>query len=108
MNGYVFLGLAIALEIFSTSMLKLSEGFTRLYPSLAFTIGMGASFYAFSQAMIIIPLNIAYAIWSGVVTIFTALVSVLIWKESINLYSGIGITLIVIGVIMLNLKGSTH
>jgi small multidrug resistance pump len=108
MNGYVFLAIAISLEVFSTSMLKLSEGFTKLYPSLVFIIGMSASFYAVAQAMTVIPLNIAYAIWSGLGTVLTALIAVLIWKESINLYSGIGIALIVLGVIMLNLKGPAH
>lgn len=108
MNGYSFLVIAIALEVFSTSMLKLSEGFTKLYPSLVFIVGMSASFYAVAQAMTFIPLNVAYAIWSGLGTVLTALVSVLIWKETINIYSGIGIVLIVIGVVMLNLKGPSH
>lgn len=108
MNGYVFLVIAIALEVFSTSMLKYSEGFTKLYPSLAFIVGMSASFYAVAQAMIVIPLNITYAIWAGLGTVLTTFVAIFLWKESINLYSGIGIALIVIGVVMLNLKGPTH
>ena len=108
MNGYVFLGIAIALEVFSTSMLKYSEGFTKLYPSLAFIVGMSASFYGVAQAMTVIPLNIVYAIWAGLGTVLTALVAILIWQESINLYSGIGILLIVIGVVMLNLRGPVH
>ena len=49
MNGYVFLGLAILLEIFSTSMLKASDGFTKMLPSFVFAAGMGLSFYAFSK-----------------------------------------------------------
>lgn len=78
MNGYVFLGIAIALEVFSTSMLKYSEGFTKLYPSLAFIVGMSASFSAVAQVMTVIPLNIAYAIWAVLGTVLTAVVSVLI------------------------------
>ena len=62
MNGYVLLGIAIACEVFSTSMLKASAGFSKLMPSLAFIVGMSASFYTVSQAMNSIPLNIAYAI----------------------------------------------
>lgn len=108
MNGYVFLVIAIALEVFSTSMLKYSEGFTKLYPSLAFIVGMSASFYAVAQTMTIIPLNITYAIWAGLGTVLTVLVAIVLWKESITLYSGIGIVLIVIGVVMLNLKGPAH
>ena len=108
MNGYIYLAAAIVLEVLSTSMLKYSAGFTKLYPSIAFAVGMSASFYAVAQAMTTIPLNIAYAIWAGMGTVLTALVAVFVWKESINIYSGLGIVLIVIGVVLLNLKGPAH
>lgn len=108
MNGYIYLAAAIVLEIISTSMMKYSAGFTKLYPSIAFAVGMSASFYALAHAMTTIPLNIAYAIWAGVGTVLTALVAVFVWKESINIYSGFGIALIVIGVVLLNLKGPAH
>lgn len=62
MNEYIFLGLAIILEIFSTSMMKASVGFTKFIPSFIFILGMGSSFYFLSQALTSIPLNIAYAI----------------------------------------------
>lgn len=108
MNGYTFLGIAILLELFSTSMLKASEGFTKLMPSIVFIGGMGSSFYLMSQALVTIPLSVAYAVWSGVGTALTALIGILIWKEQLNIYSGIGVVLIVIGVVLLNLKGSGH
>jgi small multidrug resistance pump len=108
MNGYIFLTIAIAFEVFSTSMLKASEGFSNLMPSLAFIIGMGVSFYTLSQALTLIPLSISYAIWSGLGTVLTALVALLIWKEPINIYTSVGILLIISGVVLLNLKGSSH
>ncbi len=108
MNEYVFLGIAIALELFSTSMMKASEGFTKFLPSIAFIGGMGTSFYLMSQALSSIPLSIAYAIWSGLGTALTALIGVLVWKEQLNIYSGLGIVLIVLGVVLLNLKGPGH
>lgn len=108
MNGYTFLGIAILLELFSTSMLKASEGFTKLMPSIVFIGGMGSSFYLMSQALMTIPLSVGYAVWSGVGTALTALIGILIWKEQLNIYSGIGVVLIVIGVVLLNLKGSGH
>lgn len=107
-NGYVFLALAITLEIFSTSMLKASEGFSKILPSIVFIVGMGSSFYALSQALTHIPLSIAYAIWSGVGTALTALIAVLVWRETISAYTIIGIAFIIIGVVLLNLKGSAH
>lgn len=108
MNGYVLLGIAIAFEVFSTSMLKASVGFTKLLPSIAFIVGMGLSFYIVSQAMTVIPLNIAYAIWSGLGTVLTAMVAILVWKEPVNIYTAAGIALIVLGVVLLNLKQAGH
>lgn len=108
MNGYVFLCIAIACEVFSTSMLKASVGFSKLVPSLAFIIGMGTSFYTLSLSLTLIPLNIAYAIWSGSGTVLTALIAIMIWKEPVNIYTFIGIALIIIGVVVINLKSSVH
>lgn len=108
MNGYVLLSIAIFCEVFSTSMLKASAGFSKLLPSLAFIVGMGTSFYTLSQALNFIPLNIAYAIWGAMGTVLTALVAFLIWKEPFNIFTGVGITLIVIGVAVLNFKGAGH
>lgn len=108
MNGYVFLSLAIAIELFSTSMMKASAEFTKLIPSVAFIVGMSSSFYLLAQALTSIPLSIAYAIWSGVGTALTALIAVLIWKEQLNIYTLAGIVLIIVGVVLLNLKGAGH
>ncbi len=108
MNGYVLLAIAIVCEIFATSMMKASAGFSKLIPALSFVVVMSASFYILSQALTQIPLSVAYAIWSGVGTALTALVAVLIWKEDFNMYMAAGIAFIVIGVILLNLKGPGH
>lgn len=108
MNGYLLLAFAILLELISTSLLKFSAGFTKLVPSACFALCMGISFYALSQALLYIPLNVAYAIWAGAGTALTAIIGVLLWKESIDLNGFIGIALIVSGVIILNLKASVH
>lgn len=108
MNGYVLLCIAIACEVFSTSMMKASFGFSKLVPSLSFVIGMGGSFYTFSQSLTLIPLNIAYAIWSGFGTILTEFIAILIWKEPVNHYTFIGIAFIIIGVVILNLTSPVH
>lgn len=108
MNGYLLLAAAIFMEIISTSLLKFSAGFTKILPSVCFVLGMGLSFYALSQALLHIPLNVAYAIWSGVGTALTALIGVLLWKEHIDLYGMIGIALIIAGVVVLNLKSGVH
>ena len=108
MNGYIFLGLAVIFEIISTSMMKASAGFTKLIPSVIFILGMGSSFYVLSRALTTIPLSVAYASWAGVGTALTALVAVLIWKEDLNIYAVVGIAFIIVGVVILNLKGGAH
>ena len=51
MNGYVFLIASILLEVFSTQMMKLSAGFTKIFPTILFIIGMGLCFYLFSKTL---------------------------------------------------------
>lgn len=108
LKAYVFLAIAIISEIFGTSMLKASEGFTRLYPSLATVVGFGVAFYSLSLSLQQIPLGIAYAIWSGVGTAITAVIGIVVWKETASLTTALGIVLIIAGVIIINLKGLNH
>ncbi|WP_285399210.1 multidrug efflux SMR transporter [Lysinibacillus sp. fls2-241-R2A-57] len=102
MNGYLFLMLSIVSEVFATTMLKYSEGFTILGPSIAVAIGYGISFYSLSLCLKTLPLSLAYAVWSGIGTALTVIVGIVLWGDVFNLYSAIGITLIIGGVILLN------
>jgi len=102
MKGYLFLTLSIISEVFATTMLKFSDGFTVLVPSLAVAIGYGISFYSLSLCLKTMPLSLAYAIWSGVGTALTVLVGIVIWHDIFTVYSAIGIALIIGGVILLN------
>lgn len=106
--AYLFLAISIISELIGTSMLKASEGFTRLYPSLFTIVAFIISFFFISLTMKTLPLNMTYAIWSGVGAVATTIISVMIWKEKINTGSIIGIALIVIGVVVLNLFGAGH
>lgn len=102
---YLYLAIAIIAEIIGTTFLKNSEGFTKLYPTLFTILSFTACFYFLSLSIRTIPLNIAYATWSGVGLVIVSLISILIFKEATNLISVIGITLIVIGVVLLNFFG---
>jgi multidrug resistance protein EbrA len=104
MNSYVLLSLAIVSEVFGSSMLKASNGFKRLLPSIAVVAGMGLAFFNLSLALKEIPLGTAYAIWSGVGTALTALVGVLAYKESLNVKKVAGLLLIIGGVVLLKLS----
>ncbi|WP_141995045.1 multidrug efflux SMR transporter [Bacillus sp. B4EP4a] len=104
MNPYAFLAIAILSEVFGSSMLKVSNGFKRLFPSIGVVIGMGLAFYCLSLSLITIPLGTAYAIWSGIGTALTALVGVIVYKESFNMKKFSGLVLIIGGVVVLKLS----
>ncbi|WP_255668520.1 DMT family transporter [Brevibacillus daliensis] len=108
MKAYLFLAIAIASEIFGTSMLKASDGFTKLYPSIGTVLAFGVAFYSLSLSLQQIPLGIAYAIWSGVGTAVTAIIGIVIWKETASVSTVMGILLIIAGVVVINLKGTAH
>lgn len=102
MSGYILLGIAIIAEVFGSSMLKLTEGFKKLFPSIGVIIGYAIAFYSLSLALQTLPLGLAYAIWAGVGTALTALVGITFYKEGINLRKTLGILLIIGGVALLN------
>ena len=106
--SYLFLGLAIVSELIGTSLLKASEGFSKLFPTLGLLICFTLAFFFLSLSLKTIPLNLAYAIWSGLGTVATVIISILIWKEKVNVASLSGIALIIIGVVILNLYGPGH
>lgn len=100
--GYIALGIAIASEVVGTTMLKMSEGFTQLLPSMGVIIGFIIAFYSLSISLRELPLSLAYAIWSGVGTVLTALVGMVVWGDPFGILTFAGIVLIVGGVVLLN------
>lgn len=107
---YLYLVLAIVLEVLGSSFMKASDGFSKLLPTTITIIAYIACFFFLSQALKSIPLGIAYAIWGGLGIVLTALISVIIFKQSLDLPAIIGIILIVAGVFVMNFfsKSSTH
>lgn len=106
--SWVYLFLAILLEVSSTTCLKLSQGFTKLLPSVLLFILYGFSFISFSLALKKIEISVAYAIWSGVGTTLIATVGILWFREPLSALKIISIGLIIIGVIGLRLNGGIH
>lgn len=99
---YLYLALAIVLEVLGSSFMKASDGFSKLLPTTITIIAYIACFFFLSQALKSIPLGIAYAIWGGLGIVLTALISVIIFKQSLDLPAIIGIILIVAGVFVMN------
>ncbi len=103
MNGWWLLLLAIISEVIGSTALKASQGFTRLLPSLVVALGYGLAFYFLSLTLKTIPLNTAYAVWSGLGTALIAVLGWLVLKEPMNGTIALGIVLIIVGVVVLNL-----
>jgi small multidrug resistance pump len=97
---------AIAAEVIATSALKLSDGLTRLLPSVVVALGYILSFVLLAQALKQLQVSVAYAIWSGVGTAAVAVIGIVALKESATMTKILGIVLIISGVVTLNLAGA--
>lgn len=106
MNAYLLLLIAIICEVFGSSMMKATNGFKKLLPTLGLVIGYGLAFYTLSLSLKTLNLGVAYAVWAGLGTALTALVGVFIYKENFNTKKFWGLALIICGVILLNLGGA--
>ena len=104
---YVTLGIAILAEIVATSLLKASQEFTRLWPSIGVVIGYAVSFYFLALTLRSMPVGIAYAIWSGVGIVLIALIGWLVFGQKLDAPALIGCALIISGVMVINLFSAT-
>jgi small multidrug resistance pump len=99
---WIYLGIAIVSEVMASSALRASDGFTRAWPTLALIVGYGISFYFLSLTLRTIPMGIAYAVWSGVGILLICIIGWLMFGQTLDLPAIIGLTLIVAGVVILN------
>ena len=105
-SACVFLILAVVLGVTSNSFAKSAEGFTLFIPSVITGITIVLCMYALSMVMKNIPMGITYASFAGLTIIATVIVGVIRFNQVPNLYSLIGLVLIIIGVLMVNLLGN--
>jgi small multidrug resistance pump len=100
--NWLYLAVAIVLEVIATSALKASDGFTRLLPSLLVVVGYSAAFYLLSLTLRTMPVAVVYGVWSGVGVVLITLVGWLWFKQELDIAAFIGIALIASGVVILN------
>ena len=100
---YILLGSAIILEIIATTLLKASEGFTKLLPAAGCIVFYILCFYMFSKALLSINLGVAYATWCAGGIVATTIISAAVFGQKINTIGVIAIVLIITGCIILNL-----
>ncbi len=103
--NWLFLALAIVLEVCGTTSMKLSEGFAKLLPSIMIFVFYGLSFAALTVTLKSIEVSVAYAIWAGVGTALIAAIGILWFKEPSGALKLASIALIILGVVGLNLVG---
>lgn len=100
---YLFLTIAIISEVIATSLLKATNEFTKLWPSLIVIAGYGCSFFFLTLTLKQIPVGIAYAIWSGLGIVLVSIISFIVYQQKLDTPAIIGISLIISGVVVINI-----
>jgi small multidrug resistance pump len=107
-KAWIFLVLAILFEVAGTTSMKLSEGFSRLIPSILLFVFYAASFVSVTFALEKIDVSVAYAVWSGVGTALISIIGIFFFRETVTVLKIVSIILIIIGVVGLNLAGARN
>jgi len=106
--AYTILIIAVVLGTASNGFAKSAQGFTLLIPSVITAITIVLCMYSLSLVMKVIPVGITYASFAGLCIVATVLVGVFKFNQIPNLYTIIGLGLIIVGVLMVNLIGKTN
>lgn len=107
MNPWILLAISICLEIVATNLLKVSDGFTKLLPTVGSLALYAISFYFVSLVFRTLSVGLVYAIWSGVGIVLTAIVAYFAFGQKIDTAGLIGMALIISGVLVINLFSQT-
>ncbi|GIP37179.1 multidrug resistance protein EbrB [Paenibacillus sp. J31TS4] len=106
MKSSLYLALAIACEAFGSVMLKLSDGFAKLLPTIGVAAGFLTAFFLFSLSLKGLALSTAYAVWSGVGTALTVVLGVLLFQEALSPARLSFLLLLVAGIVVLTRAGT--
>ena len=107
-SAYIILIVAVALGTAANGFAKSAQGFTLWIPSIITAITIVLCMYTLSLVMKIIPVGITYASFAGLCIVATVIVGVFKFNQMPNLYTMIGLALIIAGVLMVNLVGKTN
>lgn len=103
MLNYVFLFLAIVMEAAGTTLLKMSDQFTKVVPSIFSLLCYVGSLYLLSLCLRTIPIGIAYATWSALGIALITISGIFFFKQTPDIGAIVGLLLIISGVAVLNL-----
>ncbi len=106
--SWLYLTIAIVMEVCGTTCMKLSDGFTKRLPAVLLFVFYTISLGALTLALKKIDVSVAYAIWSGLGTVLIAIIGIVGFREPTTALKVCSIALIVIGVVGLHLSGGGH
>ena len=107
LSGYIYLALAIITGIASNGFLKTTEGFSKISPTIFCVTSIVVCLFCISKAMTIIPVGFTYATYGALTITAVTIFGILKYNQVPNIYGIIGISLIIIGVILVNFLGKT-
>ena len=106
-SGYIFLFIGIIAGVSANSFAKISDGFSKLTPTVACLFLMSITMFSLAKGMTVIPVGFAYATYSATTVAAILLFGIVKYNQIPNIYGVIGIFLIVAGVLIVNLLGKT-
>ena len=107
MPGYLYLSIASVLEVIATSSMKALDGFNKPLPLILVVVGYPVSLFLLSLVVKTVPVGVAYAIWSGMGIVLVSITANFIYQQKLDLPAIIGMSMIVGGVIVMQLFSST-
>ena len=106
-NAYLYLIVAVILGTASNAFAKSAQGFTLLVPSIMTAVTIVGCMYTLSLVMKTIPVGITYASFAGLCIIATIVIGIIKFNQMPDLYTILGMVLIISGVLIVNLLGKT-
>ena len=107
-TAYIILIIAVVLGTAANGFAKSAQGFTLLIPSVMTAVTIVLCMFTLSLVMKVVPVGITYASFAGLCIVATVLVGVFKFNQIPNLYTIIGLGLIIVGVLMVNLIDKTN
>ena len=106
--GYIILAIGISTGIAANSFAKISDGFSKLTPTIACLLLMSITMFSLARAMSLMPVGFAFATYSGLTVSGVLVFAMIKYNQIPNIYGTIGIVLIIIGVVMVNYLGKLN
>ncbi len=104
---WLYLGVAILFETIGTTALKASDGMTRLAPALLVVVAYAVSFWLLALVLRVIPVGVAYAIWSGLGICLIAAIGWVVFGQRLDAPALLGLGMIIAGIAVINLFSKT-